>query len=116
MARRILIVKFGAIGDIIMAIPAVRALYEQGAEIDWVCGQAVAPLLNCYPWIRLIVVDDRALLTGGSMSKLTALVSLWRTLALRRYELCATLYYDHRYRWVTLPVRAKRKVMLSQTE
>jgi len=43
MARRILIVKFGAIGDVIMAIPAVRALYEQGAEIDWVCGQAVAP-------------------------------------------------------------------------
>jgi heptosyltransferase II len=116
MARRILIVKFGAIGDVIMAIPAVRALYEQGAEIDWVCGQAVAPLLSCYPWIRLIVVDDGALLTGGSMSKLTVLVSLWRTLALRRYDLCATLYYDARYRWATWPVQARHRICLSLSD
>jgi heptosyltransferase-2 len=116
MTRRVLIIKFGAIGDVVMAIPAVRALYDQGSEIDWVCGQSVAPLLACYPWIRTIVADDRALLTGGKLAQLNALASLWRALAGRRYGLCATLYYDVRYRWVTLPVRAERKVMLSAND
>lgn len=113
MIRRVLIVKFGAIGDVVMALPAVHALHQQGDEIDWVCGLSVAPLLACYPWIRTIVVDDRALLTGGKVAQVRALMSLWRMLAGRRYKLCATLYYDRRYRWLTLPVRAERKVMLS---
>jgi heptosyltransferase-2 len=116
MMRRVLIVKFGAIGDVVMALPAVHALHQQGHEIDWVCGQSVAPILACYPWIRAIVVDDRALLKGGKFAQANVLVSLWRTLAGRRYELCATLYYDRRYRWVTLPVRAERKVSLSMSE
>jgi heptosyltransferase-2 len=99
-----------------MAIPAVCALHDQGFEIDWVCGQAVAPLLACYPWIRTIVVDDRALLMGGKFARAKALISVWRILGGRRYELCATLYYDRRYRWLTLPVRAKRKMMLSMSD
>ena len=116
MMRRVLVVKFGAIGDVVMAIPGVRALYDQGLEIDWVCGQTVAPLLACYPWIRTIVVDDRALLTGGKLAQAKVLVSLWRMLAGRQYQLCATLYYDRRYRWLTLLVRSERKVMLSMTD
>ncbi len=113
---RALIVKFGAIGDVIMAVPAAWALHQQGWEIDWVCGQAVAPLLACYPWIRTIVADDRAILTGGTSARAKALVSLWRVLAGRRYGLCATLYYDPRYRLVALPVRAERKIRLSRTD
>ena len=116
MTRRVLIIKFGAIGDVVMAIPAVRALYDQGSEIDWVCGQSVAPLLACYPWVRTIMVDDRALLMGGKLAQVKALVPLWRQLAGRQYRLCATLYYDPRYRWLTLPVRAERKVRLSMSE
>jgi heptosyltransferase-2 len=117
---KVLIVKFGAIGDVVMALPAVRALYERGGggdnRIDWVCGPAVAPLLECYPWIRTIVVDDRAILKGSTVERVSALVGLWRTIGWVKYDLCATLYYDVRYRIVTLPVRARRKVMLSRTD
>ena len=52
--KRALIVKFGAIGDVIMAIPAAHALYQQGFDIHWVCGRAVQPLLECYSWINVI--------------------------------------------------------------
>src|SRR5271156_4194051 len=110
---RALIIKFGAIGDVVMAIPAAYALHQQGMEIHWVCGQAVAPLLACYPWIQTIVVDDRALLTGSKPAQLRTLASLWRTLSGRRYDLCATLYYDPRYALATFPIRAGRKVILS---
>jgi heptosyltransferase-2 len=113
--QRALIVKFGAIGDVVMAIPAAYALHQQGMQIDWICGQTVAPLLACYPWIQTIVADDRALLAGSKPAQFKALSSLWRTLAGRHYKLCATLYYDSRYRAITLPVRAERKVMLSLT-
>lgn len=116
MSRRLLIVKFGAIGDVVMAIPAVHALRLAGMEIDWVCGPVVAPLLACYPWIRTIVVDDRAILKGSAPERLGALFALWRSVGLAKYEVCATLYYDARYQVVTLLVRARRKLMLSSTD
>jgi len=113
---KVLIVKFGAIGDVIMALPAVHALWQGGAAIDWVCGPAVAPLLACYPWIRTIVTDDRALLKGATLERMQTLVKLWRDIGGCRYDLCATLYYDARYRLITLPVQAQRKVMLSRAD
>jgi heptosyltransferase-2 len=112
---RVLIVKLGAIGDVIMAIPAVNALRQEGAQIDWICGPAVAPLLACYPWIRPIVADDRAILKGSAIERLRALTALWREIGFQKYDLCATLYYDPRYRLIALPVRAKRKLLLSNS-
>ena len=113
---RALIVKFGAIGDVLMAVPAAYALHDKGYEIDWVCGQVVAPILACYPWIHAIVADDRTLLKGAMIPRLREMVRLWRIFGTKEYDLCATLYYDARYRAVTLPVRAARKLMLSRTE
>jgi heptosyltransferase II len=113
---RVLIVKFGAIGDVIMAIPAVHAMYEKGMEVDWVCGATVAPLLACYPWIHTIVADEWGILKGSPAKRLKALISLWQKLGSEKYDFCATLYYDARYRLLTLPVRAGRKLVLSKTD
>ena len=109
---RALILKFGAIGDVVMAVPAAHLLYKDGHEIDWVCGRAVAPVLRLYPWINVIEVDDRKLLSASP----AAIFALWKRLAGRSYDICATLYYDSRYKLLTLPVRAKRKVMLSHDD
>jgi heptosyltransferase-2 len=113
--QRALIVKLGAIGDVLMAVPGVHALHQKGYEIDWICGQAVAPILNCYPWIHTIVADDRALLKGGKSGQLKSIAAVWKMLLGRRYELCVTLYYDARYQWLTVPIRARRTVSLSMT-
>jgi heptosyltransferase-2 len=113
---RILILKFGAIGDVIMAIPAAHQLHLQGHAIDWVCGPAVLPLLALYPWIHPIPIDDRALLQGSAPAKLKVLLNLWKRLAGTRYALAATLYYDARYRFLTAPIRADRKIQLSHTD
>lgn len=115
-----LIVKFGAIGDVVMAIPAAAALHALGYGVDWVAGCAVAPLLALYPWIRVIAVDDKLLLRGGLTQRLRALPAFWRMLreATRgvRYDLCATLYYDRRYRLLTAPVRAHCHLALSEND
>jgi heptosyltransferase-2 len=113
---RILLLKLGAIGDVVMAIPAAHALHQRGYQVDWVCGPAVAPLLRLYPWINVIPLDDSRLRSGNLFQRVTALLAFWRSLRRVRYELCATLYYDRRYRLLTLPVRAVRRLALSRTE
>src|SRR5713101_5907189 len=85
-SKRALIVKFGQIGDVIMAIPAVRSLYEQGFEIHWVCGRAARPLLECYSWITLIPVNDRAILLGGLFERAKHIASLWVKVAFAGYD------------------------------
>jgi heptosyltransferase II len=109
-----LIVKFGQIGDVIMAIPAAHALHQQGFEIHWVCGKTVRPLLECYSWINLIRADDKAILHGKPFERARSIAALWSQVAFSSYDLSAVLYYDRRYRLLTLPVRARRKVFLSQ--
>lgn len=114
--KRLLIVKLGAIGDCVMTVPAAHAMHRQGHAVEWVCSQAVAPVLRLYPWITLHVVDDRPLLRGSAMERAKAMMSLWRMLSRRTYDVCATLYFDRRYRALTLPVRAERKFLLSKTD
>jgi heptosyltransferase-2 len=112
--KRLLIVKFGAIGDVVMAIPGAWAMHCEGYSVEWLCSDAVAPVLWLYPWITPIAVDDRKLLRGSAAERLAAMLGLWRRLAGRRYAVCSTLYYDRRYRLLTLPVRAASRVMLSK--
>jgi heptosyltransferase-2 len=97
-----------------MAIPAARLLYERGFEIEWVCGRAVRPLLECYSWIKLIPADDKAILRGRPLEMVLGIAALWRKLVFKRYDLCATLYYDRRYSLLTLPIWAQRKFKLSR--
>ena len=137
---RVLIVKLGAIGDVLMAIPAVDRLRrelatakalggrdgapsvaadaareDQVAHVEWVVGRAVAPLLACYPWIRPVVVDEAAILRGSTAERVGALRTLRRDLR-GRYDLIATLYYDARYRLLTRTVRADRRISLSRDD
>ena len=111
--KKALIVKFGQIGDVIMAIPAARVLYDRGFDIDWVCGRAVYPLLACYSWIRPIPIDDKSILRGSLPRKIGAILHLWRNTTLTAYDLCATLYYDRRFRLLAMPIRATRKIALA---
>ena len=119
MARPVhLIVKLGAIGDVVMALPAVKLFKERtGGEIHWMCGRTVAALLREFPFIdQLVEVNDGALLSGSLLASLVEIARVWRKLAGRRYDTCAVLYYDWRYRLLVVPVRKKRLVTLSSVD
>ncbi len=96
-----------------MAIPGVRSLYDEGFEITWICGKAARPLLDCYSWINVIPVDDKAILRGSLLERMRAVAAFWRKVLGTNYDLCATLYYDRRFHLMTAPIRARRKVSLS---
>jgi heptosyltransferase II len=120
-SRRMLIVKLGAIGDVVMAIPAVAARYAAGYQIDWVCSETVAPILGLYPWIYVLAVSEPKLLRGATRERATGMLRLWRMLQARAnecgaYDVIATLYYDRRYRLLSLPLRARVRLSLSRTD
>ncbi len=109
--KRALIVKLGAIGDVVMAIPAVYALRAEGYSVDWVANGAAASVLECYDLCRVIAAEERAIVQGSTRDRLAALRAVWRQLG-SHYDLVATLYYDRRYRLLSLPVHGARHVRL----
>ena len=81
MASSILIVRLGALGDLVHALPAVTALRAAwpGARIDWLVDRRYAALLDLVP------VIDRAIVFGPPEGE--ALPALVRRLRGARYEL-----------------------------
>jgi heptosyltransferase-2 len=99
--RRILIVKIGAIGDVIMALPMVTAARDlfPSCHITWMCGRTVEPLLNRISGIDVVLgVDERAIFSGRMAKRLIALASAIRPLAARSFDLVAIGHTDWRYR------------------
>jgi heptosyltransferase-2 len=113
--QRVLIVRLGAIGDVLMLLPAVHALHQRGAQVDWVCGTVVSPLLALYPWVNRIEVDEQQLFHSGKAGQARALLGLWRKLAGRSYDLCAVMQYDRRYALLARAVFPKRRFQLDHT-
>jgi heptosyltransferase-2 len=113
--KSVLVVRLGAIGDVLMLLPAIHALHQRGARIDWVCGKVVSPLLALYPWVNRIEVDEQQLFHGGKAGQARALLGLWRRLAGRGYDLCAVMQYDRRYALLSRVVRAKRRFQLDKS-
>ena len=78
-----LIVRLGAVGDIVHALPlaaALRARYP-GARIDWVADERYAELLDLVP-----VIDRRIVLGTKSLPPLQRIVELYGTLARESYD------------------------------
>jgi heptosyltransferase-2 len=102
--KKILIVKLGAIGDIVMALPLINAIDKKypGAEITWLCGKIVEPILKCVPRIdKLIVVDEKQLLTGSPAGQILEVLATWRKLFSHKYDIILTAYRDTRYQLLT---------------
>lgn len=111
MARKSLIVKLGAIGDAALVLPAAWRLHSSGFRIDWLCGKTIAPLLNCYSWIRTIALDESTLFAGNIAQAVWQVLRTWVRLGGESYDLCAILQYDRRYAALTLPVRSRRSII-----
>ena len=86
---KILIVRLGALGDIVHAIPVAVALRKHfpEAQIDWVVSAKHREILDLVPSLdRRIILNDRANAVGG-MSLRAALTELRRT----RYDVALDL-------------------------
>lgn len=78
-----------------------------GCRITCICGAIVAPLFRQSGLVDEIVqVDEKRLLVTA---KVKSILSLWRRLFLRKFDLVLTAHRDPRYRLISLFVRAKER-------
>ena len=86
---RVLIVRLGALGDVVHAIPVAAALRRAypHARIDWLVSAKHREILDLVPVIdRRLVVNDRGDASGG-----TSLVAAVRELRLAHYDIAIDL-------------------------
>jgi heptosyltransferase-2 len=88
--RRALLIRFGGLGDILMATPTLRMIAEAypGIQIDFVVGGGMLEALSGHPLVRRVLCFDKR----GVDSRLDHfLVFLWR-LHRQRYDLVVNLH------------------------
>jgi heptosyltransferase I len=106
--RRILIIKPSALGDIILALPALSALRRSfpDARISWLVRPEFAPLITGHPYISDIILFDRKQLSKWwcSRESFNALRSLIRQLKTGEFDLVFDfqgLFRTGYFSWVT---------------
>ena len=107
MGKRYLIVKIAAIGDVIMALPMVEEIrkLDKDADITWICGRGVLPILEKFPIDHIIPIDDKKLLTGNKLQKISVVFKVWKKIAGRKYDVVALGHAARRYQILTLFTR-----------
>ncbi len=88
--KNILILKPSALGDIVLALPALSALRRSfpNAKISWLMRPEFAPLLENHPSLNEVIIFDRKLLGKAlyNAKALGALYSLVRQLRKRKFD------------------------------
>jgi heptosyltransferase-2 len=87
---KILIIKLSALGDGVMASSMIKALRgkHKDAQITWLCGKEILPLVKLFKGVDKIISVDNSLLTGDFFSKVRFVLSVWAKVAFRKYDLC----------------------------
>src|SRR5215469_11022931 len=101
---RVLIIKISAIGDTIMTLPIVAALRRRypTASIAWLCSGTTATVVRLVDEIEVISVNEGRLFQGSLPEKLSEVVSVWRKLRRRRYDLVVVGHTNPLFRVLTL--------------
>jgi len=110
--KKILVVKLGAIGDVVMSLAMINEIDKKypAARITWMVGKTVGPLINSIPRIdEVIIINDSDLLTGNPVKKFTVLFKIWIKLFGERYDLIITAYKDKRFKLLTSTAIGKVK-------
>jgi heptosyltransferase-2 len=115
--EKILIIRLAAIGDVVMASSLARRLRDAkpDAHIAWLCGQAAAPLVERFSDVDdVISIDDRRLLTSGSVGRARVLLTTWNLLGPQRFDVAYLLHPDPRYRALTATLLRTRVIAQSR--
>ena len=88
--RRALFIRFGGMGDILLATPSLRAVARMfpGVEIDFVVGGGMAEALNGHPLVRRVLTFDKR----GVDSRLDHFLPFLYRLSRERYDLVVNLH------------------------
>jgi heptosyltransferase-2 len=97
---KILIVKIGAIGDAVMALSMINEIDERypDAEITWLCGDIISPLIKSITRINIVIVlNENKLLAGSKLEQISVILKTWIKLLFKNYDLVINAHRDKRY-------------------
>lgn len=97
---RILIIKLGAIGDLLMVTPAVRAIKKsnQSAHIALLVGKSAKSAIKNNPYIdEFIECDDSIIYKARSLQKARYVLSLLSLLREKKFDTVIVLHRDWRF-------------------
>ncbi len=110
MSGTAVVIKIAAMGDFLMATPAIRALAASGLRVTAVVGRQIEAVARRNPDLdSLIVSDDRVIFHGSFAGKLAEVVRLARQVRRLRPDCGFNFHRDSRYaailRLAGVPVR-----------
>jgi len=114
---KILIVKIGAIGDVVMALPILPWIKKQypSAKIYWIAGEIVKDLIQETMLVdEIISVNEKKLLTGSVLERCSEVWKVWRQIGFINFDLTAYYYYSAAYKILVLPTFSKKNVGFSR--
>jgi heptosyltransferase I len=114
-ARRIVIIKPSALGDIIHSLPVLSAMRQRypEAHITWVVNCNYELLLRGHPDLNDVLAFDRSRLDGGLLQAAIGYTHFCRRLRRQRFDLAIDLQGLLRSAVMTVATRAARRVGLS---
>lgn len=113
---RFLIVRIAALGDIAVTTVLLNRILAEypGAHVTWLCGERGEPLVRLFPGVNeVLAVDERRLLRGSLLERLSAVATTWRKLAGLRFDRVLLGHADRRYRALIWPFVGGRVTALS---
>lgn len=112
--KKILIVKIGAIGDVIMTLPvlkAIRSKYGKDTKITWIVGEISEPIIKEFDIDEVITVKESDLFGKGIIKKIKAIGRIWIKIFSEKYDDVFCFYNDWKYLILTCVVSLKPKRM-----
>jgi lipopolysaccharide heptosyltransferase I len=115
-ARRIVLIKPSALGDIVHSLPVLTALRGRfpSASITWVVNRAYEPLLRGHPDLDETLPFDRAAARGSWVRAARAYADFFRRLRRLDFDLAVDLQGLFRSGLMTLATGAPRRVGLAE--
>lgn len=114
---KILVIKVAALGDFLMATPALRALKQapRVSALHVLAGRSIAPVAGNDPDVdRVFYLDDRRLFRGGTLARaLEALKASWR-LRRERYDAGFSFHRDRRFAVILFLAGCRRRIGFSR--
>lgn len=118
--KRILIIKTGAIGDVICTLPTITRIKSTypDSEISWICGKTVAPILeNIHEIDKLIIVNEKIIFSKNFVQIVKEFGLLYKKIFLRKYDIILNFHADIRYKVFDLfCISSKKRKFIRKVE
>lgn len=91
--KKILVLKFRHVGDVLLTVPAIRALKENfpGARVSAVVNAGTEEMLTLNPLLDEVICYDRTLKNKGPLARASGELRLIRELRKKRYDMTVDL-------------------------